>query len=110
MEHVQGTMKRGTNKSEQALIRSIGGKPHRNSGRGQRKADGTLNDFVVVVKESGKSFTLNTDVWAKVCTDATKVDFRKDPALIVSLNEGQTELVVIALDVFERLINAESGQ
>jgi len=96
---------------EQAIIKAMGGTPHPNSGRGQtKKADGTLNDFVVDVKESGKSFTLNTDVWAKVCTDATKVDFRKDPALIVSLNEGQTELVVIALDVFERLINAESGQ
>ena len=101
-------MKYGTNKSEQALIRSIGGTPHKNSGRGQKKADGTVNCFVVDVKEGGKSFTLNTSVWAKVCTDAAKVDFRKDPALIISLNDGKTQLAIIALDVFERLIDAES--
>ena len=102
-------MKYGTNKSEQALIKGMGGKPHKNSGRGQtKKADGTVNGFVVDVKEGGKSFNLNTSVWAKICTDAAKVDFRKDPALIISLNEGKTQLAIIALDVFERLIDAES--
>lgn len=94
---------------EQAIIKSMGGTPHPNSGRGQtKKADGTVKDFVVDVKEGGKSFTLNTSVWAKVCTDAARVDFRKDPALIVSLNDGKTQLAIIALDVFERLIDAES--
>ena len=101
-------MKYGTNKSEQSLIRSMGGTPHKNRGRGQKRADGTVNGFVVDVKEGGNSFTLNTSVWAKVCTDAAKVDFRKDPALIISLNDGKTQLAIIALDVFERLIDAES--
>jgi hypothetical protein len=103
-------MKHGTNKSEQAIIRGLGGKPHKNSGRGQKKGDGTLQDYIVDVKEAEKSFTLNTSVWAKVCTDAAKVDFRKDPALIVSFNGGETQLVVIALDVFEGLIHAETSE
>lgn len=107
MEYVQ-SMKPGTNKSEQALIRSLGGTSHKNSGRGMKKADGTVDEFIVDVKESGKSFTINTEVWSKICTDAAKVDFRKDPALIVSLNNGEIKLVVIALDVFERLIDAET--
>lgn len=101
-------MKYGTNKSEQALIKGMGGKPHKNSGRGQRKADGSLDSFVIDVKEGGKSFNLNTSVWAKICTDAARVDFRKDPALIISLNEGKTQLAIIALDVFERLIDENS--
>ena len=105
-----GVKKNGSLQQEQDFVRSIGGTPHKNSGRGQlKKGDATWHQFIIDVKHTNKSFTLNTDVWAKVCTDAARVDFRKDPALIVSLNDGQTQLAVIALDVFERLINVESN-
>lgn len=100
-------MEYGTNKTEQAIIKAMGGKSHKNSGRGMKKGDGTWRNFVIDVKESPKSFTLNTDVWAKICTDAARVDILKDPALIVVFNNGKTRLAVVALDVLERLV-AES--
>lgn len=97
-------MKYGTNKSEQALIKGLGGKSHKNSGRGVRKADGTWDRFIIDVKETEKSFTLSTNVWSKVCTDAAKVDYTKDPALIVSFNNGLVKVAVVPLDVLEDLI------
>ena len=97
-------MKYGTNKSEQAIIKAMGGTPHKNSGRGMRKGDGTWEGFIIDVKETDKSFTLNTNVWAKVCTDAAKVDYTKEPALIVSFNGGKTKVAIIALDVLEGLV------
>jgi hypothetical protein len=97
----------GTNASEQALIKRMGGKSHKNSGRGMKKADGSWNNFIIDVKEAGRSFTLNTDVWSKICTDTAKVNIHKDPALIVSFTDTGTKLAVIALDVLERLL-AES--
>lgn len=97
-------MKRGTNRSEQALVKQMGGTPHRNSGRGMKKGDATYKNFIVDIKERGKSFTLNTDAWAKICTDAARVDMTKDPALIIVFND-KTKLAVIALDVLERLID-----
>ena len=100
--------KYGTLASEQAFVKRIGGASHPNSGRGQiKKADATWNNFVIDVKESGRSFTLNTDVWSKICTDTAKVDIHKDPALIVVFKDTNTKLAVIALDVLESLL-AES--
>ena len=93
----------GTNKSELAILKSIGATPVKNSGRGQKKGDGTLDNFMVDVKESGKSFTLNESVWAKACGDAlTHTDL--DPLLLVVLG-GQTRLAVIEWDVLEVLLH-----
>ena len=90
---------------EQAIIKAMGGTPHPNSGRGQtKKADGTWDRFIIDVKETEKSFTLSTNVWSKVCTDAAKVDYTKDPALIVSFNNGLVKVAVVPLDVLEDLI------
>ena len=103
-------VKHGTNKTEQALIRQIGGRPHKNSGRGLNKADGQWGNFIVDVKETGKSFTLSEDVWSKVCTDAARVDFRKDPALIVWFYEHDVKLAVVPLDVLEDLVARANQQ
>lgn len=98
----------GTNATEQALIRRMGGRVHKNSGRGHRKADGTWHQFIIDVKECKSSFTLSQKVWAKVCTDAAKTDIHKNPALIVVFG-GKTKLAVVALDVLEELIEGGSG-
>lgn len=100
-----GVKKNGSLKQEQNFINNIGGTPHKNSGRGQvKKGDGTWHEFIIDVKHANKSFTLNTDVWAKICTDAARVDILKDPALIVVFNNGKTRLAVVALDVLQRLV------
>lgn len=92
----------GTNDSEQAIIKSIGGTPIKNSGRGTVKGDGTWEDFVVDVKETAKSFTVNKDVWAKVCGDAL-THRGKDPMLLVVLG-GHTRLAVIEMEVLQQLL------
>ena len=91
----------GNNKSEQAIIKRIGGKPHKNSGRGQIKGDATWKNFTVDVKECRASFTLNNYVWAKICTDA--VSNHADPMLLLVMG-GKRRLAVIEYEVLEELL------
>lgn len=95
-----------TAKSELAEIKRFGGKPQKNSGRGTRKGDAILEPFLVDVKESGKSFSLNLGVWGKVCTDAI-VSERRQPALNVVLGEEKrTRLWVISEEMFMEMHEA----
>jgi hypothetical protein len=97
----------GTNKSEQALVKRMGGKSHKNSGRGMvRKGDATWRNFVIDIKQTNKSFTMSTDAWAKICSDAAKTDITKDPALIVEFGNG-VKVAIVALDVLEDLLGEE---
>lgn len=94
-------------KSERAELKKMGAKPHRNSGRGPyQKADGSMDEFVVDVKEAGKTFSITQDVWAKICTDAMKVDKNKSPLLQLVIGEGSQKirLSVIEWSILEDLI------
>lgn len=97
----------GTNKTEQSIINRMGGTPHKNSGRGMKKGDGSYENFTVDVKEAKASFTLNKNVWSKICTDAMK-NRGTDPMLLVVL-DGQTRLAVIELGVLEQLLENQDG-
>ena len=92
----------GTLKSEQAVVKSIGGTPIKNSGRGTVKGDATWFNFVLDVKETQKSFTLSKDVWSKACSDALS-HREKDPMLLVVF-DGQTRLAVIELELLQQLL------
>ena len=95
----------GNNKTEQAIIKSIGGKPHKNSGRGMIKGDGTWKNFTIDVKECRASYTLNQVNWAKICTDA--VSNHADPMLLLVMgrNSGRKRrLAVIEYEVLEQLL------
>lgn len=78
--------------SEKNEVKKIGGILHKNSGRGIKKGDATWDQFVVDVKESGKSFTINQDVWSKVTTDAIKSGIDKSPALLLVIGEGNKKI------------------
>jgi len=99
--------KPGTLKSEQAIIKSIGGVPTKNSGRSAMggKGDGIWKTFCLDVKESAKSFTLNKEVWGKLCKDALS-HREKDPMLLVVL-DGQTRLAVIELALLQQLMEEQ---
>lgn len=74
-------------KSEKDEIRKMGGIAQPNSGRGKyKKGDAVLGPFIVDVKEAKKSFTMNSKVWAKVCSDAAK--HLQEPALMLAIGEG----------------------
>jgi len=66
-------------------IKRDGGKPQKNSGRGQiEKADAILEPFCYDIKEYEKSFSLSRKVWAKICDDAYRSG-RREPALKIVL-------------------------
>lgn len=99
-----------TLKSERAELKSIGARPHSNSGRGKyKKGDGSTDQLVVDIKEALKSFTLNQKVWAKVCTDAHKTDPSKSPALMLVIGDGamKIRLAVVEWGLLESLLEEE---
>jgi hypothetical protein len=92
--------------SERSELKRIGAKPHKNSGRGMKKADGSLKNYVVDVKEYSKSFSISQDVWAKIVTDTIRVDPSKSPVIMLVLGEKQkVRLAIIEWNEFEMLKN-----
>jgi len=91
--------------SERGELKRIGARPHRNSGRGPVKADGSLDDFVVDVKEYSKSYSVSQDSWSKIVSDTMKVDRQKNPALMIVLGSEhkKVRLAIIEWEVFEQL-------
>jgi hypothetical protein len=90
--------------SERSELKRIGAKPHKNSGRGMTKADGSLDRYVVDVKEYEKSFSINQDVWAKIVTDTLRVDPEKSPVIMVVLGkQKKIRLAIIEWNEFEDL-------
>ena len=87
--------------SERGELKRIGAKAHANSGRGPVKADGSLDDFVVDVKEYSKSYSVSQDSWAKIVSDTMKVDRKKNPAIMVVLGKGnkKVRLAIIEWEV-----------
>lgn len=97
--------------SEKSELKRIGAKPHKNSGRGMVKADGSLDDFVIDVKEYTKSYSVSEDSWSKIVTDTLRVDRKKNPALMVVLGKGakKVRLAIIEWEVFEQLRENNNG-
>lgn len=95
-----------TNKSEANELKRMGAKVHKNSGRGMIKGDGSLDEFIVDVKEYNKSYTISLDSWAKICTDAMSVDRKKSPMLQLVLRDGgrTIRLSVVEWSIQEDLI------
>lgn len=96
--------------TERGEAKRDGAKQQKNSGRGQyQKGDAQWNQFVVDYKESNSSFTLNQDVWAKICTDTFKVDREKHPALkLIIGSKSKVRLAVIEWALLEDLVKAWS--
>jgi hypothetical protein len=92
--------------SERAEIKRDGAKAQKNSGRGDyQKGDAQWKKFLVDYKEAGKSFTLNKDNWAKICTDTFKVNRDMNPALKIIIGaESKVRLGIIEWSILEELI------
>lgn len=85
-----------------------GAKPTKNSGRGIQKGDAQLDNFTVDYKFTGKSFTLNRAVWAKVCEDAKSNNY-SDPTLKVIIgeeNEVKTRVWIVEDQMFHDMLDA----
>ncbi len=92
--------------SERSEIKRDGAKAQKNSGRGKyQKGDAQWNNFLVDYKESKVSFTLNKEVWAKICTDTFKVSRKMHPALkLIIGEESKVRLGIIEWTLLEELI------
>ena len=79
----------------------------KNSGRGQYlKGDAKWHQFLVDYKESNRSFNLNKEVWAKICTDTFKVSRDMHPVLKIILGQdSKVRLGIIEWSVLEELVN-----
>jgi hypothetical protein len=65
-----------------------------------------LKQFLVDYKEANSSFTLNKDIWAKICTDTFKVNRDMHPALkIIIGKDSKVRLGIIEWAVLEDLIH-----
>jgi hypothetical protein len=90
--------------SERSELKRAGAKAHYNSGRGNKKADGSLEKYVVDVKEYSKSFSVTQDVWAKIVTDTLRVDPNKSPVIMLVLGDTRkVRLAIIEWNEFEEL-------
>ena len=96
--------------TERGEAKRDGAKRQKNSGRGQyQKGDAQWNQFVVDYKESKSSFTLNQDVWSKICTDTFRVSRKKYPALkLIIGDKKKIRLAVIEWAMLEDLVEAWS--
>jgi len=95
--------------SERSEIKRDGAKAQKNSGRGKyQKGDAIMFPFLVDYKEASRSFTINKDVWAKICTDSFKVSRDLYPCLKIILGEGndKTRLAIIEWSYLEDLIKS----
>jgi hypothetical protein len=94
------------NLSERAEIKRDNAKAQKNSGRGEyQKGDAQWKQFLVDYKESKSSFTLNKDVWSKICTDTFKVNRDMHPALkIIIGSDSKVRLGIIEWSILEELI------
>jgi hypothetical protein len=92
--------------SERGEVKRDGAKAQKNSGRGDyQKGDAKWKYFVVDYKEASKSFTLNKDVWAKICTDTFKVSRDMHPALKIIMGEdSKVRLGIIEWSILNDLI------
>ena len=93
--------------SERSEAKRDGAKSQKNSGRGQyQKGDAKWHQFLVDYKESNRSFNLNKEVWAKICTDTFKVSRDMHPVLKIILGQdSKVRLGIIEWSVLEELVN-----
>lgn len=99
--------------SEKQELKRMGAKAHKNSGRGQyQKADGSLDRFIVDVKEYSKSISINEGIWSKIVTDCLKTDNTKNPLLMLVLGGAarKIRLAVIEWTVLEELLEEINGK
>lgn len=94
--------------SERGEVKRDGAKAQKNSGRGKyQKGDAKWYNFVVDYKEANSSFTLNKDVWAKICTDTFAVNRNMQPVLkIIIGEESKIRLAIIEWAMLEQLVEA----
>jgi len=92
--------------SEKSEAKRDGAKQQKNSGRGKyQKGDARWYSFIVDYKEAEKSFTMNREIWSKICTDTFKVNRNMHPCLKVIIGtDSRIRLGVVEWAILEELV------
>lgn len=82
--------------SERAEVKRDGAKAQKQRQGRISKGDAKWKQFLVDYKEAGSTFTLNKNVWAKICTDTFKVNRNMHPSLkIIIGHQNKVRLGII---------------
>lgn len=81
------------NKMEKNKAEQDGARVVKNSGRGLKKGDAVLENFLIDYKFNEKSFSLTPKNWRKHRQDSIKENF-KEPVIVVCFADGTTLAVV----------------
>ena len=95
------------NKMEVSEAKRIGATAHKNSGRGKVKGDASYPGITIDFKFAEKSFSMNKDIWRKICSDAQSN--KHAPAINVLLGETggiKTRLWIIEDGLFQEMREA----
>jgi hypothetical protein len=97
-------------RNEKEEAKRDGAKPVKNSGRGYRKGDATLGDFVLDYKHNGSSFNLTRKNWIKMRKDAWNSNY-KHPCISVVLGEdSDVKVAIIEWELFKQLISEKDDE
>lgn len=91
-------------RTEKEEAKRDGAKLVKNSGRGFRKGDATMNQFVVDYKHNGSSFTLTRAAWLKLRKDAWRQNYKYPCIGVVFGEDSDTKVAIVDWDVFQDLI------
>lgn len=93
--------------TEKSEAKRDGARMQKNSGRGKyQKGDAKWYNFLVDYKECKTSFSINKEVWSKICTDTFKVDRNMNPVLKIIIGEdSKTRLALIEWSMLEDLMD-----
>ena len=91
-------------RTEKEEIKKDKAKAVKNSGRGLKKGDASLNKFLVDYIHNGKSFTLNLKNWSKMRKDAWNSNYKYPCISVVLGDDSESKVAIIDWDVFKELI------
>jgi hypothetical protein len=92
--------------TERSESKRDGAVQQKNSGRGKyQKGDAKWYNFLVDYKEVNSSFSLNKEVWQKICTDTFKVNRNMHPILKVIMgSDSKVRLAILEWSTLEDLV------
>ena len=91
-------------RTEKEEIKKDKAKPVKNSGRGLKKGDASLNKFLVDYKHNEKSFTLNLINWKKMRKDAWNSNYKYPCISVVLGSNSESKVAIIDWEVFRELV------
>ena len=91
-------------RTEKEEIKKDKAKAVKNSGRGLKKGDASLNKFLVDYKHNEKSFTLNLINWKNMRKDAWNSNYKYPCISVVLGSNSESKVAIIDWEVFRELV------